>query len=80
MTVTAIQNGRYSITHKNGRVELCESLAELHEVCHIYGEALRVMRGPKAGKQRSDRAAGCGKGGERKRINFNRLEDEKIAP
>ena len=80
MTVTAIQNGRYQIEHRNGRIELCESLAELHEVCHIFGEALRVMRGPKAGKQHSEIAAGCGKGGERKRINFNRLEDEKIAP
>lgn len=80
MTVTAIQNGRYQIKHRNGRIELCESLAELHEVCHIFGEALRVMRGPKAGKQRSEIAAGCGKGAGKKRINFNRLEDEKIAP
>jgi len=80
MTVTAIQDGRYRITHKNGDEAICESLAELHEVCHIFSEALKIMQKAECRTQNSVRAVGCGAGGKKKRVILNRLPDEKIAP
>ncbi len=80
MTVTAIQNGRYQIEHRNGRVELCESLAELHEVCHVFGEALRALRNTERKAMSCEQNVGCGKGGKKKRVILNRLEDEKKGP
>lgn len=44
MTVTSIDGGRYRITHTNGNEAICESLEELHEVCHTLVEALSLLR------------------------------------
>ena len=38
------KNGKYHIEHENGIVEHCESLEELHEVCHTLVEALSLLR------------------------------------
>lgn len=40
------------VIHTNGRIERCDSLEEAREVCHLYGEILRILR-PRRGIPRS---------------------------
>lgn len=73
----------YIIEHKNGRIERCETLRELREVCHMMVEIGRTLGKIKApGKARW---ATCGiilgkRGdGKKKKVRINILPDERVA-